>query len=29
MYKKLIFEENTIDFSMIQCEAYRILKENL
>lgn len=29
MYKKLIFEENVIDFSMIQCEAYRILKENL
>lgn len=28
-YKRMLFEENVIDFSMIQCEAYRILKENL
>ena len=27
-YKEIIFQENVIDFSMIQCEAYRILKEN-
>ena len=26
IYKKLLFEENIIDFSMIQCEAYRIIK---
>lgn len=28
IYKKFLFEENVIDFSMIQCEAYRVLKEN-
>ncbi len=28
IYKKILFEENVIDFSMIQCEAYRILNEN-
>ena len=28
IYKKIIFDDNVIDFSIIQCEAYRILKEN-
>lgn len=28
IYKNLLFSDNVIDFSMIQCEAYRILKDS-
>lgn len=29
LYKNLLFQNNVIDFSMIQCETYRILSSNI